>query len=128
MGYGGAVDSRKNSENLSQRKAFHTFPDRNARQVGYTRTGVLGNAGMNKEFRVVRDNRINHNATGGAKHALQQGLTSCSEQDIVTVPEKGYIYCLFSAFLLLLSIYSKLLLVIKILHVYRTIFMFPGFR
>ncbi|KAG8643263.1 uncharacterized protein LOC110626520 isoform X3 [Manihot esculenta] len=89
MGYGGAVDSRKNSENLSQRKAFHTFPDRNARQVGYTRTVVLGNAGMNKEFRVVRDNRINHNATGGAKHALQQGLTSCSEQDIVTVPEKG---------------------------------------
>ncbi|XP_021640880.2 uncharacterized protein LOC110635754 isoform X2 [Hevea brasiliensis] len=88
MGYRGTVDSRKNSENLSQGKTIRKFSDRNARQGGYTRTAVPGNAGVNREFRVVKDNRVNQNTTGEPKHA-QQGSTSCSKQDIATVPENG---------------------------------------
>lgn len=92
MGYRSTADSRKNYENLSQGTKFHTFSDRNARQGGYTRTPVPGNAGVSREFRVVRDNRVNQNTTGEPKPALQQG---CSEQCIAIVTQKGYNYFVF---------------------------------
>lgn len=82
----GAVDSRKNSENLGQGAKVRTFSDRNARQGGYTRTAVPGNAGINREFRVVRDNRVNQNTTRESKPVLQQGSASSNDK---VVAEKG---------------------------------------
>ncbi|EEF41015.1 uncharacterized protein LOC8284671 isoform X2 [Ricinus communis] len=89
MAYRGSLDSRKNPENMGQGTKFRTFSDRNTRQGGYIRAAVPGNAGINREFRVVRDNRVNLNTTREPKPAMQQGSISSDELGISTVTEKG---------------------------------------
>ncbi|XP_012068902.1 uncharacterized protein LOC105631409 isoform X2 [Jatropha curcas] len=89
MGYRVAVDSRKNSENLGQGAKTRIFSDRNARQGGYMRNAVPGNAGMNREFRVVRDNRVNQNTTRESKPVSRQSSASSNEKVVAIVTEKG---------------------------------------
>ncbi|XP_050232433.1 uncharacterized protein LOC126681097 isoform X2 [Mercurialis annua] len=89
MAYRGSVDSRQNSENKSQGTKFRTFSDRSSRQGGYTRASVPGNAGFNKEFRIVRDNRVNLNTTEVPKPASQQGPVSNDEKGFVVATEKS---------------------------------------
>ncbi|PNT55050.1 hypothetical protein POPTR_001G170700v4 [Populus trichocarpa] len=87
--YRGSVDSRKHSENFGQGMRPHTFSDRNAQRGGYTRTASPGNRGINREFRVVRDNRVNQNTSREPKPALLHGSTSAKEQGSGVVTEKG---------------------------------------
>ncbi|KAG5228994.1 hydroxyproline-rich glycoprotein [Salix suchowensis] len=89
MSYRGSVDSRKHSENFDQGMRPHTFSDRNARRGGYTRPASPGTRGINREFRVVRDNRVNQNTSREPKPALLQGSTSAKEQGSGAVTKKG---------------------------------------
>ncbi|KAJ6711696.1 HYDROXYPROLINE-RICH GLYCOPROTEIN-LIKE [Salix purpurea] len=92
MSYRGSVDSRKHSENFDQGMRPHTFSDRNARRGGYTRPASPGTRGINREFRVVRDNRVNQNTSREPKPALLQGSTSAKEQGSGVVTKKGYAF------------------------------------
>ncbi|KAK9281644.1 hypothetical protein L1049_004547 [Liquidambar formosana] len=87
-GYKGSADPRKHTENVGQGMKFHMFSDRNVRRGGYTRNS-LPDAGMSREFRVVRDNRVNQNTNREVKPASQQCSTSANEQVISNVAEKG---------------------------------------
>ncbi|XP_061981930.1 GBF-interacting protein 1-like isoform X2 [Populus nigra] len=87
MSYRGSVDSRKQPENFDQGMRPRTFLDHDARR-GHTRTDSIGNRGVNREFRVVRDNRVNQNANREPKPALPQGSTSAKEKGS-GVTEKG---------------------------------------
>ncbi|PIA43144.1 hypothetical protein AQUCO_02000520v1 [Aquilegia coerulea] len=58
---------------------FRTFADRNARRGGYVRNSLPGN---NREFRVVRDNRVNHSINNEKKPASVQSSTSTSVQEM----------------------------------------------
>lgn len=49
----------------------------------------LLDAGVNREFRVVRDNRVNQNANKDMKTPFSQCSTSANEQVPVNVAEKG---------------------------------------
>ncbi|XP_065866801.1 uncharacterized protein [Euphorbia lathyris] len=89
MGYRGSVDVIKKSENVGQGIKHRAFPDRNARQVVHTQNAAYGNARTNREFRVVRDNRVNQNTTREPKLALQQGSASSNEHRVAVVTEKG---------------------------------------
>ncbi|XP_034900257.1 uncharacterized protein [Populus alba] len=89
MSYRGSVDSRKQPENFGQGMRPRTFLDRYARRGGHTRTDLIGNRGVNREFRVVRDNRVNQNANREPKPALPQGSTSAKEKGSGFVTEKG---------------------------------------
>ena len=92
MSYRGSVDPRKHSENFGQGMRPHTSSDRNARREGYNRTASPGTRGINREFRVVRDNRVNQNTSREPKPALLQGLTSVKEQGSGVVTKKGYAF------------------------------------
>ncbi|KAK8664440.1 hypothetical protein V6N13_084231 [Hibiscus sabdariffa] len=83
----GSMDPRKFSENEGMR--FRTYPERGLRRGGYTRTALPRNAVVNKEFRVVRDNRVNQNTNKDAKPPLSQCSTSLNEQVPMNVAEKG---------------------------------------
>jgi len=91
MSYRGSVDSRKQPENFDQGMRPRTFLDRHARRGGHARTDSNGNRGVNREFRVVRDNRVNQNANREPKPALPQGSTSAKEK-VSGVTEKGYAF------------------------------------
>ena len=49
----------------------------------------LQDAGVSREFRVVRDNRVNQNANKDMKPPFSQCLTSGNEQVPMNVAEKG---------------------------------------
>ncbi|KAE8696373.1 Detected protein of unknown function [Hibiscus syriacus] len=85
----GSMDARKFSENGDQGMRFCTYPERGTRRGGYTRTVLPGNVGVNREFRVIRDNRVNQNANKDMKPPLSQCSTSLNEQVPKNVPEKG---------------------------------------
>ncbi|KAM1060178.1 hypothetical protein TB1_024126 [Malus domestica] len=57
----------------------NTFSDRNVRRGGYARGSSTG-TGISREFRVVRDNRINGNVNKEMKPASLQCTTSTNEQ------------------------------------------------
>ncbi|KAJ6415852.1 hypothetical protein OIU84_004609 [Salix udensis] len=79
MSYRGSVDSRK-PESFHQGMRPRTFLDGNARRGGFAQIDTIANRGVNREFRVVRDNRVNRNANKEPKPALLQGSTSAKEQ------------------------------------------------
>ncbi|XP_039032413.1 GBF-interacting protein 1-like isoform X2 [Hibiscus syriacus] len=85
----GSMDPKKNSENVGQRMIFRTYPKRGPRRGGYTRAALPGNAGVNREFRVVRDNRVNQIANKDMKPSLSQCSTSLNEQVPISVADKG---------------------------------------
>ncbi|EOY27207.1 Uncharacterized protein TCM_029107 isoform 2 [Theobroma cacao] len=83
-----SLDSRKRSENVGQGMKFRPYPERGSRRGSYTRN-TLPDAGVNREFRVVRDNRVNQNANKDMKTPFSQCSTSANEQVPVNVAEKG---------------------------------------
>ncbi|KAL2493299.1 Kinase-related protein of unknown function (DUF1296) [Abeliophyllum distichum] len=70
-----AAEPRINSENVHSPVKSNAHFDQNARRGGYTRNVLPG---ASKEFRVVRDNRANQNASKDLKHA--QSSTSPNER------------------------------------------------
>ncbi|XVF86867.1 hypothetical protein PTKIN_Ptkin18bG0076100 [Pterospermum kingtungense] len=88
IGYQGSMDQRKHSENAGQGIKFHTNSERGSRRGGYTRN-ALPDAGVNREFRVVRDNRVNQNPNKDMKPAISQCSTSANEQVTVNAAQKG---------------------------------------
>ncbi|CBI35892.3 unnamed protein product, partial [Vitis vinifera] len=100
-GYKRPTEPRIYIENVGQGK-FRSFPDRNVRRGGYSRSTVPGNAktyqfyhsilldaGIGREFRVVRDNRVNQNTNRDMKPVSPQLATSVNEQVISNISEKG---------------------------------------
>ncbi|XP_068303251.1 uncharacterized protein [Pyrus communis] len=73
-------DRPSSHSTFSDRPSSHnTFSDRNVRRGGYARGGSTG-TGISREFRVVRDNRINGNVNKEMKPASPQCTTSTNEQ------------------------------------------------
>ncbi|XP_028096739.1 uncharacterized protein LOC114296632 isoform X2 [Camellia sinensis] len=87
VGYKGLMEPRKPSEFAGQGMKFSTS-DRGVRRGGYGRN-VTSVAGGSREFRVVKDNRINQNTNREMKPLLVQYSTSASEQVNPHVSEKG---------------------------------------
>ncbi|KAJ0007147.1 hypothetical protein Pint_29056 [Pistacia integerrima] len=103
VGYKVSTDPRKNSENFAPMTKVRTFSERNGRRGGYTRNALPGNfialllmdrllldAGINREFRVVRDNRVNRNTNKDVKSPPPQCSTSTDEKVTPNAAEKGY--------------------------------------
>ncbi|KAK2652394.1 hypothetical protein Ddye_012250 [Dipteronia dyeriana] len=88
VNYKVSSDTRKNSENTLPPVKSRPFTDRNARRGGYNRNAVP-DAGMNREFRVVRDNRINRNGNIEIKSPPLQSATSANEKVVANITEKG---------------------------------------
>ncbi|RVW52048.1 hypothetical protein CK203_079589 [Vitis vinifera] len=84
-GYKRPTEPRIYIENVGQGK-FRSFPDRNVRRGGYSRSTVPG---IGREFRVVRDNRVNQNTNRDMKPVSPQLATSANEQVISNISEKG---------------------------------------
>ncbi|RZC01220.1 GBF-interacting protein 1-like isoform X2 [Glycine soja] len=81
-----SADSRRSSENNSgQGMKFNAPSERNVRRTNYSRNTLPG---ISKEFRVVRDNRVNH-IYKEVKPLTQQHSTSATEQLNVNTPDKG---------------------------------------
>ncbi|XVF74344.1 hypothetical protein PTKIN_Ptkin13bG0102900 [Pterospermum kingtungense] len=75
----------RDSENGGRGMKFHTYPERGLRRGAYTRKALPG---VSREFRVVRDNRVNQNANKDIKPPLSQCSTSGNEQVLMNVAEK----------------------------------------
>ncbi|XWS16186.1 hypothetical protein CRYUN_Cryun34aG0063400 [Craigia yunnanensis] len=88
IGYKGSMDPRKHSENVGRGMKFRTYSERGSQRGGYTRN-ALPDAGVNREFRVVRDNRVNQNANKDTKPPYSECSTSANEQVPVNVAEKS---------------------------------------
>ncbi|KAF5745543.1 hypothetical protein HS088_TW07G01135 [Tripterygium wilfordii] len=71
----------KSENGFGQGIKTHTFSNRIARRGGYARSTLLG---INREFRVVRDNRVNRNTSIEVKPASQQDPISANEQYVVS--------------------------------------------
>ncbi|KAL5171389.1 GBF-interacting protein 1 [Glycine soja] len=81
-----SADSRRPSENNSgQGMKFHTHSERNVRRTNYSRSTFPG---ISREFRVVRDNRVNH-IYKEVTPLSQQHSTSVTEQLNVNISDKG---------------------------------------
>ncbi|CAL1399680.1 unnamed protein product [Linum trigynum] len=74
MGYRDSEQFRRGSENFIQ--GVRTFNDRNGRRGGYTRHAVPSNSGPSREFRVVRDNRVNGNTNRELKSNISESSSS----------------------------------------------------
>ncbi|XP_027334815.1 uncharacterized protein LOC113849251 isoform X2 [Abrus precatorius] len=83
---GSADPQRRHAENGGQTMKFHTPSDRNVQRTNYSWSTVPG---ISREFRVVRDNRVNH-IYKEVKPPSLQNSTSANEQLIVNTSEKGY--------------------------------------
>ncbi|XP_022980507.1 uncharacterized protein LOC111479877 isoform X1 [Cucurbita maxima] len=66
MGYKGSLEAQRNSEDVRQGTKVYTSSDRNVRRGAYAKSS---RPGISKEFRVVRDNRVNRNANREVKPA-----------------------------------------------------------
>ncbi|KAJ4836850.1 hypothetical protein Tsubulata_018479 [Turnera subulata] len=88
VGYRAPVDSTKQSENSNQGVRLRTFSDRNPRRGGFNRTAPPRNVGISRQFRVVKDNRVNRNANKELKPA-SQGSTLSNEQRTAIATEKS---------------------------------------
>ncbi|XP_073141540.1 uncharacterized protein [Henckelia pumila] len=77
----------KNNEVARIPMKYNTYSDRNAQRGGYGRNLIYGDAGAAREFRVVRDNRVNQNASLDSK--LVQSSTSRGEGVISNGPVKS---------------------------------------
>ncbi|XP_052182390.1 GBF-interacting protein 1-like isoform X3 [Diospyros lotus] len=87
IGYKGVMESRKSSEQAAPEKKFSTS-SRGAQRVGYTRNGTTV-AGGNREFRIVRDNRVNQSISREMRPPLLPCSTLSTEQLISHVSVKG---------------------------------------
>ncbi|KAJ8756219.1 hypothetical protein K2173_024766 [Erythroxylum novogranatense] len=87
-GYNSPVDVKKQPENIGQGMKPRAISDRNARRGGYARTSLASNGGISREFRVVRDNRVNHNADN-LNPVFLQAPTSSNERGVANIVEKG---------------------------------------
>ncbi|KAH9665140.1 hypothetical protein KPL70_020228 [Citrus sinensis] len=85
MSYKSLEEPRKNSEIFGKTMRIRTYADRNARRRGYNRNALPG---INREFRVVRDNRVNPEANQETKSPLPQSSISTNEK-VTNVKEKG---------------------------------------
>ncbi|KAI3455608.1 hypothetical protein Pfo_012271 [Paulownia fortunei] len=70
-----AAEPRKNTELARMPVKYSTYSDRNARRGGFGRN-TASDAGASREFRVVRDNRVNQNASADSKPAPSSTSTS----------------------------------------------------
>lgn len=84
-GYRALSDTRRHVENNVQPAKSQTW-DRNGRRGGYTRNSVPG---VSREFRIVRDNRVNQNANRDVKPESVQNSASGKEQMNADPPEKS---------------------------------------
>uniref|UniRef100_A0A2P2LA64 Uncharacterized protein LOC105631409 isoform X2 n=1 Tax=Rhizophora mucronata TaxID=61149 RepID=A0A2P2LA64_RHIMU len=66
-----------------------TLPENNLQRGGYTRTSLPSILGISREFRIVRDNRVNQSIDTEVKPPLWQGLRSTNEQGAVIFTGKG---------------------------------------
>ncbi|GAV84946.1 DUF1296 domain-containing protein [Cephalotus follicularis] len=80
----------RNSENAGQGMRYRTFPDRITRRRSYSRN-ALPDAGFSREFRIVRDNRVNGNMNRELRPASPQYSTSTKDQAVANVTEKSLI-------------------------------------
>ncbi|KAL6285415.1 hypothetical protein ACE6H2_009805 [Prunus campanulata] len=87
MGHKVSVEPRRHFESAGQGPKSNTSSDRNVRRGGYARSGVTG-TGISREFRVVRDNRVNRNINRETKPASPQCTTSTNEH-VSNISEKG---------------------------------------
>lgn len=54
----------------------------------------MSSAGLNREFRIVRDNRMNQRGNEDVKPESLQNSSSGNEHMISNIPEKGYGICI----------------------------------
>ncbi|KAF5751244.1 hypothetical protein HS088_TW02G00254 [Tripterygium wilfordii] len=81
MAYNVSTDQRKHNENVvGQGMKSHSFSDRIARRGGYARRTLPG---INREFWVVRDKRVNRNTSRDIKPASPKDQISANEQFVV---------------------------------------------
>ncbi|KAK7294416.1 hypothetical protein RJT34_17305 [Clitoria ternatea] len=85
VGNRGSTDPRRHSENGGPGMKFHTPPERNVRRTNYSRSSLPG---ISREFRVVRDNRVNH-IYKEVKPPSVQHSTSANDQLNVNSSEMG---------------------------------------
>ncbi|XP_030490737.2 GBF-interacting protein 1-like [Cannabis sativa] len=76
VGYEGSTEPRRHSEPVGQEVKANTHSDRNSRRGGYSRNALPG---VSKEFRVVRDNRVNRNINKESKPVVMPAATSTIE-------------------------------------------------
>ncbi|XP_015865871.3 GBF-interacting protein 1-like isoform X2 [Ziziphus jujuba] len=86
MGHEGSADPRRYSESVGQGMQTNTYSDRNVRKGAYARNVLPG---VSKEFRVVRDNRVNRNVSRELKSASPQRPKSVNEKVKSSVSGKG---------------------------------------
>ncbi|KAF8025743.1 hypothetical protein BT93_F2546 [Corymbia citriodora subsp. variegata] len=95
----GPTDQRKHFENVGQGRKFSAQVDHGIRK-GYTRNALPSNSGQarkslpgngtrSKEFRVVRDNRVNHSANGETRAASQEEHPHPSTDPISSTSDRG---------------------------------------
>ncbi|KAK9734464.1 hypothetical protein RND81_04G141600 [Saponaria officinalis] len=80
--YSGQVETRIHNDHTSQGPKFHSNFNGRSRRGGYTRR----DAGISREFRVVRDNRVNQRSTRETESSTQVTLSSTSQRN---VPERS---------------------------------------
>ncbi|XP_022948928.1 uncharacterized protein LOC111452434 isoform X2 [Cucurbita moschata] len=85
MGYKGSLDAQRHSEDVRQGTKVYTLSDRNVRRGAYAKSSWPG---ISKEFRVVRDNRVNRNTHREVKPALPHLAISTNELS-TTVSKTG---------------------------------------
>ncbi|XP_042512042.1 uncharacterized protein LOC122087109 isoform X2 [Macadamia integrifolia] len=85
-GYASSVEPTRHIVHVEQRMKSQSFSDRNIRRGGYARNSVPG---VSREFRVVRDNRVNQNTNRETKPESLQWTTSTNEQVTLAVPGKS---------------------------------------
>ncbi|CAL0326096.1 unnamed protein product [Lupinus luteus] len=78
-------EPRRHSESVGQGMKFHAPYERNFRRANYSRNTLPGNG---REFRVVRDNRVNH-IYKEVKPPSLQCSTSANEQSNANTSDKG---------------------------------------
>ncbi|XP_030476213.1 GBF-interacting protein 1-like isoform X2 [Syzygium oleosum] len=91
-----STDQRKHFENVGQGRKFSAPVDHGIRK-GYTRNALPSNSGQarkslparSKEFRVVRDNRVNHSANGEMRAASQEEHPQPSTDPISSTSDRG---------------------------------------
>ncbi|PON47065.1 GBF-interacting protein [Parasponia andersonii] len=81
-----STDPRRHSEIVAQGVKVNTHSDRNPRRGGYAQNVLPG---VSREFRVVRDNRVNRNISRESKPGSAPSATSTTENVISTVSGKG---------------------------------------
>ncbi|XP_064956283.1 uncharacterized protein LOC135584520 isoform X10 [Musa acuminata AAA Group] len=87
-GYRGFADTRKQVEqNIPSGKLYRLW-NQNSHRGGFTRN-LVPDAGISREFRIVRDNRVSQNVNKDALQEENKQLVPGNEQTMPDVPEKS---------------------------------------